>query len=67
MANRNNLNGIQYPYGYRDWLWKICIELDMKDKDINTAYNQLDTDSWLDYFMNGLSPSEAIKNDFKNA
>lgn len=63
MENRNYLNKKQYPYGYKDWLWKICIELDMDDKDVNTAYKQLNTDAWLGYFMDGLSPKQAIKED----
>lgn len=67
MKNRNHLNGKQYPYGYKKWLWKICIELDFKDKDINTAYKQLDTDAWLVYYMDGLSPIEAVREDLKNA
>ena len=67
MENRNHLNGKQYPYGYKEWLWKICIELDFKDKVITTAYKQLDTDAWLVYFMDGLSPRQAVKIDFSNA
>ena len=67
MKNRNHLNGKQYSYGYKEWLWKICIELDFKDKVINTAYKQLDTDAWLVYFMDGLSPRQAVKIDFSNA
>ena len=67
MENRNHLNGKQYPYGYKEWLWRICIELDFKDKVINTAYKQLDTDAWLVYFMDGLSPRQAVKIDFSNA
>lgn len=65
MENRNFLNGKQYPYGYKDWLWKVCIEFDTKDKDVNTAYKQLDTEAWLHYFMEGLPPSGAIKEDNK--
>ena len=67
MENRNHLNGKQYPYGYKEWLWRICIELDFKDKVITTAYKQLDTDAWLVYFMDGLSPRQAVKIDFSNA
>ena len=67
METLNHLNGKQYPYGYKEWLWKICIELDFKDKDINTSYKQLCTDAWLVYFMDGLSPRQAVKRDFSNA
>lgn len=67
MENPNYLNGKQYPYGYREWLWQICIQLDMKDRVITTAYKQLDTDAWLVYFMDGLSPREAVKKDLTNA
>lgn len=63
MSNRNYLNGKQYPYGYREWIWKVCIEYDFKDKDINTAYKQLDTDAFLCYFMEGLSPAETVRED----
>ncbi|NML70005.1 hypothetical protein HHL23_09350 [Chryseobacterium sp. RP-3-3] len=63
MENRNYLNGKQYPYGYREWIWKVCIEYGFKDKDINTAYKQLDTDAFLCYFMEGLSPVEAVRED----
>lgn len=63
MENRDYLNGKQYPYGYKNWLWQICINLELKDKNINTAYKQLDTEAWLDYFMEGLSPWAAIQED----
>lgn len=64
--NRDFLNEKQYPYGYKDWAWKICIELGFKDKNINTAYMQLDLDAWLNYFMEGLSPLQAIQEDLNN-
>lgn len=63
MENRDFLNGKQYPCGYKNWLWQICVNLDFKDKNINTAYKQLDTDAWLCYFMEGLSPWAAIQED----
>ena len=66
MENRDFLNKKQYPYGYKNWCWRLCIELDMKDKDINTSYKQLCLDSWLCYFMDGLSPKEAVKEDLSN-
>lgn len=67
MENRDFLNGKQYPYGYRQWLWRICIEYDFKDKDINTAYRQLDTDAWLDYFLEGHTPKSAVREDNSHA
>lgn len=67
MENINFLNGKQYPYGYRGWLWYVCIQLDLKDKLVTTAWKQLDPDAWLDYFMDGLSPWQAVKEDLKNA
>ena len=65
--NRNFLNGIQYPYGYLTWIWKVCIELDMPDKNHSTAYKQLCLNSWLNYFNEGLSPKEAVKEDLSNS
>ena len=44
----------------------MIIMRNMKDKDINTSYKQLCLDSWLCYFMDGLSPKEAVKEDLSN-
>ena len=63
LKNKNFLNGKQYPYGYKIWIWRLCIEYGFRDKDINTAYKQVDLDAFLPYFMEGLSPREAARED----
>lgn len=64
-TNRNFLNGKQYPYGFITWCWGVCKDLKLKDINHSTAFKQLELDSWLNYFMDGLSPEEAVKEDNK--
>ncbi|AZA64656.1 hypothetical protein [Chryseobacterium carnipullorum] len=66
MENLNFLNGKQYPFGYKYWIWQVCVGLNLNDKHINTAYKQIDIDAYLPYFMEGKSPSETIREDLSH-
>lgn len=63
IQENNQINGKQYPFGYKKWLRGVAWEL--KDyKDINYFdYEKLDADSWLVYFNDGLSPRLAVYMD----
>lgn len=55
-----------YPYGYSVWLnkvWQECRRIGMVSKETDPINTDLDPDGWLDYFMEGLHPINAVKQD----
>jgi len=61
-------NGKQYPYGFNLWvnqLWQVGQKMKMWNFTVMNYEQNICLDSWLVYFMMGLSPKEAIKEDLK--
>lgn len=69
MKNRDYLNGKQYPNGFRSWASKVSnITKGLQDYNVNLneAYKDIDLESWLPYFMDGMSPTQAVMEDYSN-
>lgn len=57
-----------YPYGFRHWmnqLFQAGNRLKVWDLNVMNYESKLCFDSWLVYFMDGLSPIKAILQDIK--
>ena len=54
------------PYGFKSWfrdLWKVCHDQGVVRKDTTYWKSTLDPDGWMPYFMMGLHPINAVKQD----
>lgn len=70
MNNINNINGKQYPYGFKDWLRKCAFNLYdryecFKGTPRSDLWTKLEPDSWLSLFNEGLSPFDAVNENMK--
>lgn len=66
MKTLNLLSQKTYPYCFRDWLnkvWQECRRLGIVNKNTSPVDTGLDPDGWLPYFMDGLSPVQAVQQD----
>lgn len=59
-----------WPYGFQSWLWQVGLQLRKKgvfksDESPNECFASLDAEAWKVYFMNGLSPLQAVELDIK--
>ncbi len=70
MNNTNYIDGVQYPYGFKDWLRTCAFILREKygcfvDKPLYQLWECLDEKAWFGLFKEGLSPQKAVKANMK--